>query len=207
MIEKEKKNRAKKGSKRGPLDPSVPLHNTRWEKFVQIIFAGQNTETQGAAYHQAGFSATGMSAEVNAGKLLNKPEVKARLQWLQQDAGDRNGVTVDRLIQEQACIALLDPANMFDDAGNLLPIKQIPESTRRAIAGFDVEVKKTKAMFGDEEKKNIEQTTVVKIKFHTKAPTHDQLAKILGAYKKDNEQGANALAQAAAAAAKALSNQ
>lgn len=48
------------------------------------------------------------------------------------------GTTVARVLKEVERIAYLDVEQMFDDNGALLPISQIPEDLRRAIAGFEV---------------------------------------------------------------------
>ena len=48
------------------------------------------------------------------------------------------GTTVKRVLKEVERIAYIDPRQMFDDNGALLPISQIPEDLRRAIAGFEV---------------------------------------------------------------------
>ncbi len=46
--------------------------------------------------------------------------------------------TVDRVLQEYQHIAFLDIAGAFDAEGHLLPIHEMPESVRRAIAGIEV---------------------------------------------------------------------
>ena len=48
-------------------------------------------------------------------------------------------VTEDRIVQELACVAFFDIRNLLDDDGNLIPISEIPEETRRAMGGLDVE--------------------------------------------------------------------
>lgn len=44
------------------------------------------------------------------------------------------------ILLELAYIALLDPIEFFDDTGRLRPIHEMPETARRAIASFDVEL-------------------------------------------------------------------
>lgn len=46
--------------------------------------------------------------------------------------------TVERVLQEYQHIAFLDIAQAFDPAGHLLPIHEMPEGVRRAIAGIEV---------------------------------------------------------------------
>ena len=47
----------------------------------------------------------------------------------------------ERVLQELCHIAYLDPAELFDGEGNLLPIDQMPERVRRTIGGIDVTYK------------------------------------------------------------------
>jgi hypothetical protein len=42
-------------------------------------------------------------------------------------------------MQEVASIALFDPASLYDEAGNLLPVHKLPESARRAIASIETD--------------------------------------------------------------------
>lgn len=46
--------------------------------------------------------------------------------------------TIERVLQEYQHIAFLDIAGAFDENGGLLPIHQMPEDIRRAIAGIEV---------------------------------------------------------------------
>ena len=45
----------------------------------------------------------------------------------------------ERTLREVAVIAFNDPAAFFDADGNLLPITEMPEEARRALAGIEVE--------------------------------------------------------------------
>ena len=45
---------------------------------------------------------------------------------------------MSNVLREVERIAYLDPKNMFDAQGALLPIAEIPEDLRRAIASFEV---------------------------------------------------------------------
>jgi hypothetical protein len=43
-------------------------------------------------------------------------------------------VTVERVIQEFATIAFLDPTDFFDATERLLPLAEMPERARRTLA-------------------------------------------------------------------------
>lgn len=59
---------------------SAPLENAKHEKMVQLYAAGGLTPTQ--AYARAGFKPD----SGNASRVFGRPEVEARLAWLQQKA-------------------------------------------------------------------------------------------------------------------------
>jgi len=49
-----------------------------------------------------------------------------------------DAIDPDRVLRETARIAYQDIGDIYDDAGNLLPIKQWPEDARRAFASLEV---------------------------------------------------------------------
>ena len=65
------------------------------------------------------------------------PQVKAaaaqRVRDILADAIDP-----DRVLREIARMAYQDIGDIYDDAGNLLPIKQWPEDARRAVSSLEV---------------------------------------------------------------------
>lgn len=48
-------------------------------------------------------------------------------------------ITAEKIVLELGRIAFSDPGRMFDHNGNMIPIDEMDEDTRRAISGFDVE--------------------------------------------------------------------
>jgi phage terminase small subunit len=89
---------------------------------------------------RAGYSVR--SAHITGSKLLTEPKVKkyidAKTAQFVAKAEQETGITVARVLKEVERIAYLDVEKMFDGNGALLPISQIPEDLRRAIAGFEV---------------------------------------------------------------------
>lgn len=89
---------------------------------------------------RAGYSPA--NADVTGSKLLVNPKVAKFLATKNAEfvakAEQECGTTVARVLKEVERIAYLDVEQMFDDHGALLPISQIPEDLRRAIAGFEV---------------------------------------------------------------------
>jgi len=82
----------------------------------------------------------------------------------------------ERIIREVAVIAFNDPAKFFDADGNLLPITEMPEEARRALAGFEVE-QLFEFIPGEGKTPN---GTVTKIRIRDKMPALLALMKKLG---------------------------
>lgn len=86
----------------------------------------------------------------------------------------------DRVFREMARIGFADTSQIFDEQGNIKPIKDWPPSLRRALAG--VEVVKRNLTAGDGE---IDQ--VLKVKFWDKPKVLEQMAKILQMFVEKHE--------------------
>lgn len=83
----------------------------------------------------AGYSAK--SAQVIGCQLLKHPKVAAEIARRRSPIQKKNELTAERVMQELSNLAFLDPASMFDASGNMLSINEMPEATRRAIAGIE----------------------------------------------------------------------
>ena len=108
----------------------------------QRIFADEYllTHNKKASAMKAGVSAK--SAGTIGGRLCKNVDVSKyislRRGQMQDELEASYRTTKDRLLRELAAIALLDPAKMYDENGDLLPIHKMDEMTRRAIASMDV---------------------------------------------------------------------
>lgn len=103
------------------------------QRFVDEYLVDLNA-TQAAI--RAGYSAK--TAESAGSRLLRNVKVQAAIQQAMADRLKRTEITQDRVLLEYARIAFFDPAKLFGDDGRPLPLTQIDENTRRAIAGLDV---------------------------------------------------------------------
>lgn len=84
--------------------------------------------------------------------------------------------TVDRILSEYSHIAFLDIGEAFAADGSLLPIHEMPEAVRRAIAGIEVA-----SLNVDNDGKG-EVGKLHKIKLLDKGKALQDLAKILGMF-------------------------
>lgn len=75
---------------------------------------------------------------VSSSRLLADPKIALRIHALKKIADERFAVTVERIAQEFARIAFLDPVSLHDEKGDFLPMEDWPEDARRAIAGIEV---------------------------------------------------------------------
>jgi len=106
-------------------------------RYCDILFS-MKKPNQAAAYKKAGFKCKGKSCEVMAHRLLKKGIVAKYYKGLQEKASERAEKSADEIIAELEKVGFVDINNLFDDTGALKDIKDIPEDTRRAIAGIDI---------------------------------------------------------------------
>ncbi len=83
----------------------------------------------------AGYSAKG--AEVRASELLRKRKVRDRIAELTKKHADKLEITAERVLQELASLAFLDPRKFFDETGTLKRIVDLDDATAASIAGFE----------------------------------------------------------------------
>lgn len=86
----------------------------------------------------AGYRGTDKSIGVTATRLLAKPRIKEAIQKANEERKKRTQFNADRVLKELEFIATFDPAECYDENGQLLPIHEMPERARRAIASIDI---------------------------------------------------------------------
>lgn len=104
----------------------------------KFVFASEYLKDRNATHAaiRAGYSPR--SAHVNGPRLLTDAEVLAFIDQHTEKVIEENKTTVANVLREVERIAYLDPKGMFDEHGAVLPIAEIPEELRRAIASFEV---------------------------------------------------------------------
>jgi phage terminase small subunit len=71
--------------------------------------------------------------------LLKNPQVAAAIQAGMDKRAAKVEITAERVLQEIARLAFFDPSKLFGHDGRVLPISDLDEDTRRAIAGLEVQ--------------------------------------------------------------------
>jgi phage terminase small subunit len=110
----------------------------------------------------------------HAHELLKKPKIAARIAALRAAATKQQELSIERVLAEVQVIAFVDPLTLFDAGGNVLPMKDIPEDTRRAIASFEVL-----------------KNGNLRVKLCEKTQALERLMRFLGMFEKDNAQRAS----------------
>lgn len=165
------KKPTKKTQKPTKAGTSLAAAAHRRELFVAAYLTNGNNGT--AAAIAAGFSAK--TASQKAHKLLSDPAIASRVTQVAEKVAFDAGLSVERWAREMACIGHFDPAELYDAAGNLIPIHALPEHVRRAIASVE-------PMGGDE--------GGVKVKLWDKPAALASIGKHLGTFERDNHQRA-----------------
>jgi phage terminase small subunit len=141
---------------------------------VELVKSSEGNAT--AAYRAAYNTDKSTSKTIceSARKLLKKPKVIARIAELRARVTEKQELTIEEVLEEVRRIAFVDPLTIYGADGKVLPMEDIPEGTRHAIASLVI-------------KANGE--TIVK--FCEKTQALDRLMRFLGMYEKDNAQHRN----------------
>jgi phage terminase small subunit len=148
-------------------------------RFVEEYLIDLNA-TQAAI--RAGYSAK--TAHSIGDENLRKPAIQAALQAAMDKRSERTEITQDRVLQEYARIAFVDPRKFFDEEGKLIPISDLDEDTARALAGMDYHAEWETSK---EDKETMGSTT--KIKLIDKKGALDSVGKHLGMFIERKEVG------------------
>lgn len=150
----------------------------RQKLFVERWLTNGNNATEAAAY--AGFSEA--SAHVRGCELLARDDVKAMIGARAERLVRTAELSTERWAKEMAAIGHFDPGELYDVDGNLIPIYQLPEHVRRAIAS----VKRERRTEGKGE--TVATVTTEEVKLHDKNTALANIGKHLGVFAEDNRQ-------------------
>jgi phage terminase small subunit len=89
---------------------------------------------------EAGGSPNG--ASVTANRFLKNPKIAAEIARRRAKIQEKSELSEKKLKDALNELVDFDPADMYDEKGDLLPIAKMPAHTRKAIAGFEESVGK-----------------------------------------------------------------
>ena len=115
---------------------------------------------------RAGYSER--AARQYAHQLLQRPKISKAIEEFHK----KTDITNDRIIQEYARVAFLDPVSFYDDQGKFLSIKDMPTEARRAITALEEE-----EQF---DSNGVPKGRLKKVRFASKIKALDSLARIRG---------------------------
>jgi phage terminase small subunit len=173
-------------------DTSTRALTERQRRFAEHYAASGN-----GAYsaRRAGYSNKSDGARIAAQEVLSNPNVVALVGELRKEHLSKIGVRPERVLEELASSAFVDPRDAFDEDGNVLSIRRMPHRVRRAIKKIKVRehyCKKTGEMTGRD----------VEVEFNDKLRANEILGRHLGVLKEQPVQVAqtNVFAEIIAAA-------
>lgn len=105
----------------------------RQQRFVLEYLVDLNA-TQAAI--RAGYSAK--TAKQQGARLLTYADIAAEVQTRRERLSARTQVTAERVIQELARLAFVDPRAIFNPDGSMKPVTDWDEDTARALSGCEV---------------------------------------------------------------------
>lgn len=141
------------------------LKNPRHEAFAVRMARGEGNR---AAYMAVYPNAKPIAADASAAKLLNRLEVRARIDGLMAAAAEKAGVTIERIVAEFARIGFADPRRVVSWDGTAVLVRNSADLSDDDAAAI-AEVGKTREG--------------VKIKLHDKVSALEKLGRHLGMFK------------------------
>lgn len=152
-------------------DTSQTALTERQRRFAEFYAVSGNGAD---AARRAGYARSG--ANVRGSEILANSNVVALIDQLRKERLSALGVRADRVLEELAASAFVDPRDVFDEDGNLLSIRRMPHRVRRAIRKIKVRehyCKKTGEMTGRD----------VEVEFNDKLRANEILGRHLGILK------------------------
>lgn len=113
-------------------DSDTPL-TSKQARFIEEYLVDLNG-TQAAI--RAGYSPK--TAKRIAYQLFERPTIREAIRTAKQRRSERTGIEQERVLQEEAAIAFSDLKNLFDESGNTIPPRQLPDSVSRALSSIEV---------------------------------------------------------------------
>jgi phage terminase small subunit len=117
------------------------------------------------------------TAGVTAHKLLKKTKIQACLAQMQAHLAKKFEITAERVLEEIALAAFLNPRDLFTESGNVKPINELPPQVMKCIKSINV-----RHIAGNDEV----AAQVMKITLLDKGDMLEKLMRYLNLYSDDN---------------------
>jgi len=146
--------------------------NPKQERFVQEYLGNAKGNATQAAIN-AGYSSK--TAQEQSSRLLTNEAVQFAIKERQKALREKANITQERIVEEYARAAFLDPRNLFDGDGKPIDIVDLDEDTARALGGFEYRIK-YKGTTGNE----VAGSLTFKSKVNCKMKALNRLSELLG---------------------------
>lgn len=127
---------------------------------------------------RAGYSKK--TARSIASENLSKPAISEAVRLGVEKRAAKAEVTSDFVLGQLLKLACIDPADLFDENGNLKSIHDIPAAARQAISSVETETRRER---NGPDKEDVEVVTTKKVKLWDKKGSLELLARHLGLLK------------------------
>ena len=156
--------------------------NPRQQLFVDEYLKDLNA-TQAAI--RAGYSKK--TAQPIGAQNLCKVMIQAAIQKRRIELADKAQIDQEWVIERYKRLIEFHVDDIYFSDGKMKPLNQIPKNALYAIQGFKNMINKTTTPGKDGDK--ISEVILTDLRLHNKASVLDSLARHLGMFEKDNEQG------------------
>lgn len=102
---------------------------------VEYLHNGQNAKAAYLALHPDANSRQASQGGLN---FRHRPQVDLFIRKTMRRQMKVAEITSERILQEMACLAFVDPADYLDEDGAAKPMSEIPEEARRAISNLEI---------------------------------------------------------------------
>jgi len=126
--------------------PKAAKLSEREKRFARLYAATQNATR---AYLQAGYDCTPASASVNRLRLLRKARVKQLVERLQLGRLEQLELGIVEAWQVIARVVRFDPRQLYNERGELLPIRQWPDDVAMVVTEVHKKAHGTRVGFPD----------------------------------------------------------
>lgn len=182
--------RAKKATRKPARKPAKKTASresaaARRKRFAEAFLLNDGNITKAAL--AVGFAPK--SAASQGSRLLKHPQVQQFIQQRRAEIQHKAELSTEDLARALRQNLLFDPRKLFKADGTLIPVHELDADVAANLTALEV----TESTEGKGESKTVIRTA--KVKFEGKSHARDQLARMLGAYEKDNRQRTDPLTQ------------
>lgn len=162
----------KKTARKPAADGSTALQ----QRFA-LAYLGEANFNAAAAYKIASPKSTQRTCQVNGSRLLQHPEVQARIVAARDKLTQRAELSVELVMRQLTSFLTYDPRQLYDSKGQIRPMSEWPAEVASAVIG----IKDTR---GGRE-----------VKLVDKGATLDKAMRYFGLFLEDNRQRTDPLAE------------